>query len=118
MKSKIRNRKKNIEKGGLKMGKNKKSPEYDSIEIGCSGWRWWERLGGEILDWKGVLGRSGYASANFDKSNTYFFIDITVLRSNSEQVFKRLKAYPGVVKARWGRWNGNHIYMGTYGYWR
>lgn len=83
--------------------------EWDErIEIECDGWRSWERLGKEILDWDGITCLSGHVTQDeFNEkpsrnNNTYFRVTIYTLRSHSKQVFEKLKSYPGVTKGKLG----------------
>lgn len=89
--------------------------DWDRIDFECDGWRAWECLGEEVLDWEGVIERSGVAQSNLNGWKSFFMIDLSVKSESCREIFERLVKSKGVIKAKWVR---SSIIMDQFGSYR
>ena len=73
---------------------------WHTIDVKCDGWRSWERLGNEVLDWEGVIHRYGGGHADFVERSD-FFVNLYVKSGYARRVYERIKKYPGTIKGAW-----------------
>lgn len=84
------------------MEKEWDTKEWDTIDVECDGWRTWERLGNEVLDWEGVIDMNAGASAIYLLGSN-FSIDLIIEQKNSKGIFEKLISYRGIIKVIWTR---------------
>ena len=78
----------------------RKRKEFNTIDVECDGWRSWERLGNEVLDWEGVINRCGGGHADF-VGRCDFSVSLYAKPRYAGQIYERIKKYPGTIKIIW-----------------
>lgn len=91
--------------------KNKRKTGNDTIHIECDGWRSWERLGSEVLDWHGVTGMYGGGYSNFG-GDSNFSVNLYVKPIYARRVYEQIKKYSGTTS---GSWTRNFVIMDQFG---
>lgn len=73
---------------------------FNTIDVECDGWRSWERIGNEVLDWEGVIGMYGGGHADF-AGRSDFSVNLYVKPRYARRIYERIKKYPGIKKGTW-----------------